>query len=114
MYRCTTRDVTKNALEDANAASLVLHAENFASATEKDVPKFTHRLCWAQHNLCRYKGFQWTKFSRIWIESKDLRENTFKENPYIRLFYPVCHISLIISETYILLNKNNRYYTKNN
>ena len=44
MYRCTTRDVSKNALEDASTANLVLHAENFASATEKDVPKFIHRL----------------------------------------------------------------------
>ena len=35
----------KNALEDASAASLALHAENFASATEKNVvPKFTNRL----------------------------------------------------------------------
>ena len=35
----------KKSLEDVTAASLVLHAQNIASATEKDVvPKFTHTV----------------------------------------------------------------------
>ena len=37
----------KNEMEDVSAASLVLHVQNFASATEKNVvPKFTNRLIW--------------------------------------------------------------------
>ena len=96
MYRCTTRDVSKNALEDASAASLVLHAENFASATEKDVPKFTHRLCWAQHNLCRYKGFQWTKFSRIWIES--IYEKIRLKKTRIFAYFTQCVVFHLLSQ----------------
>ena len=37
----------KNEMEDVSAASLVLHVQNFASATEKNVvPEFTNRLIW--------------------------------------------------------------------
>ena len=42
--RCTILLVAarKNALEDVSAPSLVLHTQNFPSATEKyDAPKFT-------------------------------------------------------------------------
>ena len=48
----------KNTLEDVSAAILVLHAQNFASATEKNVaPKFNHRLSWTLPKICKYKGF---------------------------------------------------------
>ena len=48
----------KHVLQDASAASSALHAQNFASALEKNVvPKFTNRLSWALHKICKYKGF---------------------------------------------------------
>ena len=57
----------KNALEDVSAASLALHAQNFASATEKNVvPKFANILSWTLHKICKYNGFLKAKFSRIW------------------------------------------------
>ena len=44
----------KNALEVVSAASLVLHAQNLASATEKNVaPKFTNRLSLTRHKVCK-------------------------------------------------------------
>ena len=56
MYRYTAK--IKNALEDVSAASLALHAQIFASSAENNVvPKFTNRLSWTLHKLCRYKGF---------------------------------------------------------
>ena len=39
----------ENALQDVGAASLVLHAQNFASALKNVVPKFTS---WALHKVC--------------------------------------------------------------
>ena len=48
----------KNALQDVSVASLVLHAQNFESALEKNVvPKFINRLSWTMHKICKYKGF---------------------------------------------------------
>ena len=48
----------KNALEDVNAASLELHAQDFVSATEKNVvPKFPHRHSCTLHKICKCKGF---------------------------------------------------------
>ena len=48
----------KNIFEDVSAASLALHAQNFGSALEKNVvPKFTNRLNWTLHKICKYKGF---------------------------------------------------------
>ena len=48
----------KNALEDVSAASLALHTQKFASATEKNVvPKFTNRISLTRHKICRYKDF---------------------------------------------------------
>ena len=45
-----TFDCKKNALENVSAASLALDAQNFASATEKNVvPKFTNRLSLTLH-----------------------------------------------------------------
>ena len=107
----------KNALEDVSAASLALHApQHFARASEKNVVlKFTNRLSWTLHKICKYKGFLWVKFSHIWTESKDIyRKIRIRENPYICIFYPVSRISLISPETYTSLNKNNRHYTENN
>ena len=50
--------VTLNALEGASAASLALHAQIFASAMEKNVVlKFTNRLSWTLHKICKYNGF---------------------------------------------------------
>ena len=56
---CTvTFGCKKNALEDVSAVSLALHAQNFASAREKNVlPKFTNRLSLTRHKICKYKGF---------------------------------------------------------
>ena len=57
MYNITC-GCKKNALEDVSAASLALHTQNFASATEKyDAPKFTNRLRWTLHKVCKYKSF---------------------------------------------------------
>ena len=48
----------KNALEGVSAASLALHAQIFASATEKnDVPNFTNRVSLTQLKICKYKRF---------------------------------------------------------
>ena len=42
----------KNELQDFSVASLTLHAQNFASALEKNVvPKFTNRLSWTLHEI---------------------------------------------------------------
>ena len=56
----------KNALEDVSAASLALHAQNFVSATEKNVvPNFTNRLSWTLHKMCKYKRFLSQLFSYL-------------------------------------------------
>ena len=47
----------KNALEDVSGASLVFHAQNSASATEKNVPTFTNIISVTLHKICKYKGF---------------------------------------------------------
>ena len=48
----------KNALEDVSAASMALHAQNFASAMEKNVvPKFTNKLSFMLHKICKYRCF---------------------------------------------------------
>ena len=48
----------KDALEDVNAASLALYAQNFTSTTEKNVvPKFTNRISLTGHKICKCKGF---------------------------------------------------------
>ena len=93
----------KNALEDVSAASLALHAQKFASATEKNVvTKFTSRLSRTLNKICKYKNFIWPKFSRMWTESKDI---------YFYIFYSEWRISLISPETCTLLNKNNSEIT---
>ena len=74
---------SKNVLEDVSAASIALHTQNFASGTKKNVPMFTHGLSCTVHKLCKYKGFLWAKFSRIWIESKDIRKNTYQKKTRI-------------------------------
>ena len=60
MYFYTTRVVhcylrlqEKKALKGVSAASLTLHAQNFASASENAVLKFTNRLCWIRHKICK-------------------------------------------------------------
>ena len=56
--RCTILLVAarKNALENVSVASLALHTQNFASATEKyDASKFTNRLNWTLRKVCKYK-----------------------------------------------------------
>ena len=61
MYCYTTRVVhcylrlqEKKALKGVSAASLALHAQNFASASEKNaVLKFTNRLSWIRHKICK-------------------------------------------------------------
>ena len=56
----------KNALEDFSAASLALQAQNFVIAMKKNViSKFTNRLSWALHEICKYKGFLYAKLSSI-------------------------------------------------
>ena len=79
MYYYTTRDVQllvatrKNAPQDVSAASLALHAQNFASALEKNgAPKFTIRISWTLHKICKYKDFLLATFSNIWTESKHI------------------------------------------
>ena len=99
---------SKNALEDFSAASLALYTQNVASATEKNVPKFTHGLSWTLHELCNYKGFLRVKFSRMWIESKDTRENTYQKKNVYSYSLPTYN-----RRTYKSLNKNNKYYTEN-
>ena len=48
----------KNALEDVSVSSLALHAQNLASAREKNVvPKFTNRISLTRHKIYKYKGF---------------------------------------------------------
>ena len=64
MYRYSTEDVHRyfwlqeKCLEDVSATSLVLHAQNFASAKEKNVaPKFTNRLGLTLHKYANIKVF---------------------------------------------------------
>ena len=58
MFPCCFPCARKNTLEDVSAASLELHTQNFASAMEKNVvPKFTNRLSWTLHKLCKYQSF---------------------------------------------------------
>ena len=73
------------------AASLAFHAQNFGSVMEKNVaPKFTNRLSWTLHKLCKYKAFLSAKFSRICTESKDIYGKIcIRENRYVCIFYPV-------------------------
>ena len=53
-----------------------LHAQNFASALEKNVvPKFTNRLSWTLHNICKYTGFLWSTFP---VYGQNLRTYTGK------------------------------------
>ena len=55
--------------EDVSVANFALHAENFASATEKNiVPKFTKRLSWTLHKICKYKDSLRANSSRIWTK----------------------------------------------
>ena len=54
LHYTATFGCKKNGLEDVSAASLALHAQNFASATEKNiVPKFTNRLSLTRHKMCK-------------------------------------------------------------
>ena len=97
----------KNPLEDVCADSLPLHAQNFASATGKNVvPKFTNTLSWALHKMCKCKVFLWDKFSCIWTKCKNIyRKIHITENLYICIFYPVWCISLISPEAYTLFKQ---------
>ena len=81
----------KNGVEDVSNASLALHAQNFAIATEKNVvPKFTNRLSLSLHKIRKYKDFLLAKFSRIWTESKDVYGKIcVRENLHICIFYSV-------------------------
>ena len=82
----------KNALEDVSAASLALHAENFASATEKNVvPKFTNRLSWTLNKTCKYRGLLWAKSPRIWAESKTYTRKYVSEKTLILAYFTQCH-----------------------
>ena len=57
IYIVTCGSKKKNALQDVSVASLAFHAQNFASALEKNVvQKFTNRLSWTLHMICKYKG----------------------------------------------------------
>ena len=98
MHRYTTRDIhcylwqqEKNALQDVSVASLAFHAQNFASALEKNVvQKFTNRLSWTLHMICKYKGFVQATFYNIRTQPKDIYTKLcIRENPYIPKFYPV-------------------------
>ena len=98
----------KNGVEDVSAASLALHAQNFASTTEKNfVPEFTNRLSLTLHKV-------WFSLSQIFAYMDRIQERIW-QNMYQRkpIFYSVRRISLISPETYTLLNKNNRHYTVN-
>ena len=65
MHTVTCGYKRKTALEDVSAASVVLQAQNFKSATEKNVvPKFPLRLSWTLHKISKYKGFLCAKISR--------------------------------------------------
>ena len=100
MYTVTVA-ARKNALQHVSAASLALHAQNFARALEKSfVPKFTDRLSWTLHKICKCKGFLWATFSNIWTESKDIYwKICIIEHPYILIFYPVWRIFRKITHT---------------
>ena len=85
-----TCDCNKQCTTKGSAASSALQTQNFASALEKNVvPKFTNRLSWRLHKICKYKGFLWAKFSRIWTESRDIYGKVhIRKNLYIPIFLP--------------------------
>ena len=88
----------KNALEDISAASLALHAQKFATASEKNfVPNFTNRFSGTLQKIWiwKYKGVLYAKFCRIWTESKDIGKIRIRKKLYIQIFYPLWPISLI-------------------
>ena len=95
----------KNALEDVSAASLALHAQNFASATKTNVVhKFTNRLSLTRHKICKYKGFLWAKFSRIWAESNDYTGKYVSEKTRIFAYF-TCDVF------HLLTQKRTYYWT---
>ena len=64
--------------EDVSVANFALHAQNFASATEKNiVPKFTNRLSRTLHKICKYKGSLRANFSGIWTKYVPEKTRTF-------------------------------------
>ena len=67
-----------------------------ASATEKNiVPKFTNRLTWTLHKICKYQGFLWAKCFRIWRESKNIYRKYVPENTRVFAYftqYDVFHL----------------------
>ena len=82
----------KNALENFSAANLALHAQNFASATEKNVVrKFTNRLGWMLHKICRFSiRFSVSQiFPYLDIIQGGIQETIYQRNPHTCIFYPV-------------------------
>ena len=81
----------KDALEDVNAASLVFHAQEFASATEKNVvPNFTkesvqHCISYANTMVPSEQNFP-VYVQRIQAHYAKIR---VRENLYVCIFYPV-------------------------
>ena len=103
----------KNALEHVSAASLALHTQNFTSPAENNVPMFTHGLSWTLHKLSKHKGFLWANFSRTWIESKDIWENTYQKKPVYSHSLPSVTYFTYSRKTHKSFNMNNSCYTEN-
>ena len=86
MYTVTFGCKKKQKLEDVSAASLPLHAQNFACATEKNVvPKFTNRLSWTLFSL-----------SQIFLYKEKI-QGCKQENMYHRKHK---YLHILLRETY--------------
>ena len=105
----------KNALEDCSAASLLLHAQNSASATETNaVTNFTNGLV---GHWIRYAYIKVYFEPNFFVYGQNLR--TYVGNIYQRI--PIyLHISSsvnifhLLAQSYTLLDKNNRHHAENN
>ena len=110
LYTCGCK---KNALEDASAASLALHAQNFVSAIEKSaVPKFSNRLINTNRNWhckidiqidIRYanvKVLSEPNFPVYWQNTRTYTRKYVSEKTSIFAYFTQCDVLYLLSQKF--------------
>ena len=105
MYRYTTKNVLcyfrlqEKWTGRCQCCKFGAHAQNFASATEKNVvPKFANRLSLTLNKICKYKDFLLAKFSRKWQNPKTYTGKYVSEKTSIFAYFTQCDVFYLLAQ----------------
>ena len=105
MYHYSIEDVHRyfwlqeKCLDDVSATSLVLHAQNFANAKEKNVaPKFTNRLSLTLHKYANIKVFSKPNFPVHGQNPRTYTRKYLSKKTSIFAYYTQCEVFHLLSQ----------------